>query len=88
MVGAAVKVDRSAKKTVKLLVEAGVDVIVMESDEDFIGQLEHVKWIKNQYSEVDVIAGNVATVRQAKLLIEAGADAIQITKESGPICMT
>ena len=88
MVGAAVNVDRAANKTVKLLVEAGVDVLVLESGKDFAGQLRLLKWIKNQYSEVDVIAGNVVTVRQAKRLIEAGADAIQIRKESGPICMT
>ena len=88
MVGAAVNVDRAARKTVKLLVETGVDVIVMESGEDFTGQLEHLKWIKKQYAEVDVIAGNVVTVRQAQLLIEAGADAIRIRKGSGPICMT
>ena len=78
MVGAAIKSDKIARKAVKLLVEAGVDVLVIESEESFEDQVSLLKWIKKTYSHVDVIAGNVGTKEEAKLLIAAGADAIRM----------
>ena len=78
LVGAAVKFDRNTKKTIRLLVEAGVNVLLLEAFEDFMDQLAILKWIKENHKGVDVIAGNVVTDRQAKRLIDVGADAIRM----------
>ena len=87
MVGAAVKVDKNARRTVKLLVEAGVDVLVIESENNIENQVALLKWIKGQYKHVDVIARNVITKEQSKLLIAAGADAVCVGMGSDSICI-
>uniref|UniRef100_A0A914ZCA3 Inosine-5'-monophosphate dehydrogenase n=1 Tax=Panagrolaimus superbus TaxID=310955 RepID=A0A914ZCA3_9BILA len=89
MVGAAINTRENSKKTVELLVEAGVDVLIIDSSNGASAyQVKLLKWIKETYSQVEVIAGNVVTMKQAKLLIDSGADALRIGMGSGSICIT
>uniref|UniRef100_A0A7E4ZRP2 Inosine-5'-monophosphate dehydrogenase n=1 Tax=Panagrellus redivivus TaxID=6233 RepID=A0A7E4ZRP2_PANRE len=89
MVGAAINTRESSHATVTLLVEAGVDVLVVDSSNGASQyQVDLLQWLKSTYPQVQVIAGNVVTMRQAKLLIDAGADALRIGMGSGSICIT
>ncbi|CAK5069137.1 unnamed protein product [Meloidogyne enterolobii] len=90
MVGAAVNTREGAKETIKELVKAGVDVLVIDSSNGAsIYQLELLSWIKQNFPEwPQVIAGNVVTMNQAKLLIDGGADALRVGMGSGSICTT
>ena len=86
-VGAAVGVKDM--KRVDALVEAGVDVIVLDSAHGHSkGIIETAKEIKAKYKHVDLIAGNVATSEATKALCEAGVDAIKVGIGPGSICTT
>lgn len=86
-VAAAIGVGNGIERAAAL-VEAGVDVIVVDSAHGHSqGILDLVKEIKNRF-EVDVVAGNVATKEATKALIEAGADAIKVGIGPGSICTT
>ena len=86
-VGAAVGVKDM--KRVDALVEAGVDVIVLDSAHGHSkGIIDTVKEIKAKYKNLDLIAGNVATAEATKALCEAGADAIKVGIGPGSICTT
>ena len=77
------------KDRAKALIEAGVDVLVVDSSQgDSCFQLEMVRWLKTNYPQIDVVGGNVVTVRQCKHLIEAGVDGIRIGMGVGSICTT
>jgi IMP dehydrogenase len=85
-VGAAIGVGQMDR--VKALVEAGVDVIVLDSAHGHSqGIIDTLKEIKANF-DVDVIAGNIATGAAAKMLIEAGADAVKVGIGPGSICTT
>jgi IMP dehydrogenase len=89
MVGAAVGVGEEALRRAEALVEAGVDVIVIDTAHGHSkGVLEMVEKLKSLYPELDVIAGNVATPEGTEALIKAGADAVKVGIGPGSICTT
>lgn len=88
-VGAAVGTGPETLDRVAALVEAGVDVIVVDTAHGHSKRvIQTVELIKSHYPELDVIAGNVATAEGTKALIEAGADAVKIGVGPGSICTT
>ena len=89
IVGGAVGVSKDLQKRAKLLVDAGVDVFVLDSAHgDSKGVVEAVKLLKKDFPKIDVVAGNVATATGAKNLVAAGADAIKVGVGPGSICTT
>ncbi|CAE8621300.1 unnamed protein product [Polarella glacialis] len=79
LVAAAVVPKPSEMERVRLLVEAGVDVIVLDAQSGGTSaQVDFLKKVKHAYPGLDVICGNVVTPRQAKVLIDAGADALRV----------
>ena len=88
-VGAAVGVGEDTIQRVELLVEAGVDVIVVDTAHGHSqGVLDRVKWIKKNFSNTEVIGGNIATADGAMALIDAGADGVKVGIGPGSICTT
>merc|ERR1711972_799765 len=88
-VAASVGTRPSDRDRVRALVTAGVDAIVVDSSQgDSMYQHEMVKWMKQEFPKLEVIAGNVVTKRQAKHLIDCGADALRVGMGIGSICTT
>lgn len=88
-VGAAVGVGEGTEERVAALVDAGIDVIVVDTAHGHSqGVLDRVKWIKRHYPQIQVIGGNIATADAAKDLIKAGADALKVGIGPGSICTT
>lgn len=88
-VGAAVGAGSDTPERVRALVKAGVDVIVVDSAHGHSKNvLRTVQWIKTQYPQVPVVAGNVATADGAESLMAAGADAVKVGVGPGSICTT
>ncbi|CAD7943727.1 unnamed protein product [Amoebophrya sp. A25] len=89
LVGAACSTRAEDEKRVAKLVEAGVDVIALDSSQgDSVWQVNFIRKIKQWYPNLEIIAGNVVTPRQARALCDAGADAIRVGMGSGSICTT
>ena len=87
--GAAVGITKNIMERVDALVNAKVDVIVVDSAHGHSKNiLDTVKAIKEKYPELQVIAGNVATGEATKALIAAGADAVKVGIGPGSICTT
>ncbi|RMG07050.1 MAG: IMP dehydrogenase [Planctomycetota bacterium] len=88
-VGAAVSTRDEDRPRVEALVEAGVDVVVVDAAQgDSVYEIDMIRWIKATFPDVDVIGGNVVTRAQARRLIEAGADGLRIGMGPGSICTT
>jgi IMP dehydrogenase len=88
-VGAAVGVGEGTEERVAALVEAGVDVLVVDTAHGHAqGVLDRVKWVKRNFPKVDVIGGNIATADAARALMEYGADAVKVGIGPGSICTT
>jgi len=88
-VGAAVGVGVGTDERVTALVNAGVDVLVVDTAHGHSkGVLDRVAWVKSHFPEVQVIGGNIATAEAALALVEAGADAVKVGIGPGSICTT
>ncbi len=88
-VGAAVGVGRDDEERLEMLVRAGVDVLVVDTAHGHSkGVIDRVRAIKNAFSGVQIIAGNIATAEAALALVAAGADAVKVGIGPGSICTT
>lgn len=89
LVGAAIGVTADALDRVKAVVEAGVDVIVLDSAHGHSKNIiNKVKEIKASFPDLPIIAGNIATGEAAEALIKAGADCVKVGIGPGSICTT
>lgn len=89
LVGAAVGVGAGTEDRVERLVDAGVDVIVVDTAHGHSqGVLERVRWVKRNYPRAEVVGGNIATAAAAKALVDYGADAVKVGIGPGSICTT
>lgn len=90
MVGAAVGVGKDSEERASALVDAGVDVLFVDSAHGHSrGVLDTVAHLKRRFKDrVDVVGGNVATAQGTKALIDAGADAVKVGIGPGSICTT
>jgi IMP dehydrogenase len=88
-VGGAVSTGEGTDERVAALVDAGIDVIVVDTAHGHSqGVMERVRWIKSNFDGVQVIAGNIATGEAAHDLVQAGADAVKVGIGPGSICTT
>jgi IMP dehydrogenase len=88
-VGAAIGVGEGTEERAELLVEAGVDVLVVDTAHGHSeGVIERVRWAKRAFPKVQVVAGNIGTGNAAKALADAGADAVKVGIGPGSICTT
>jgi len=88
-VGAAVGTGGDTEERVDALVNAGVDVLVVDTSHGHSqGVLDRVQWIKRKHPQVQVIGGNIATAEGAKALADHGADAVKVGVGPGSICTT
>ncbi len=88
-VGAAVGTGVGTEERVAALIQAGVDVLVVDTAHGHSkGVLERIRWIKQHYPDIQVIGGNIATKAAAEALIAAGVDAVKVGIGPGSICTT
>ena len=88
-VGAAVGVGEGTEERISALVDAGVDVIIIDTAHGHSqGVINRVMWVKQHFPNLQVIAGNIATASAALALVKAGADAVKVGIGPGSICTT
>jgi IMP dehydrogenase len=88
-VGAAIGVGEGTEERAAALVEAGVDVLVVDTAHGHAqGVLDRVKWVKRTFPRIQVIGGNIATASGAKALMDHGADGVKVGIGPGSICTT
>lgn len=89
MVAAAVGVGGDTEDRVTALVEANVDVIIVDTAHGHTkGVLDRIRWVKKNFPEVQIIGGNVTTGDGALALVDAGADGVKVGQGPGSICTT
>ena len=89
LVGAAVGVGAGTEERVERLLEAEVDVLVVDTAHGHSeGVLERIRWIKKHYPNAQVVGGNIATGDAARALMDAGVDAVKVGIGPGSICTT
>ena len=89
LAGAAVGVGGDTEQRIELLVDAGVDVLVVDTAHGHSeGVLSRVEWVKKHYPELQVIGGNIATPEAALALVDRGADGVKVGIGPGSICTT
>ncbi|MGN6280832.1 IMP dehydrogenase, partial [Frateuria sp.] len=89
LVGAAVGVGGDTEQRIEALVDAGVDVLVVDTAHGHSqGVIERAGWVKKRYPQVQVIAGNIVTGEAARALLDAGVDAVKVGVGPGSICTT
>ncbi|MEQ9231469.1 MAG: IMP dehydrogenase [Cyclobacteriaceae bacterium] len=88
-VGAAVGVTADINDRIKALINAGVDVVSIDTAHGHSrGVIESAKNVKKAFPDIEMIVGNVATAEATKALIDAGADAVKVGVGPGSICTT
>jgi len=88
-VGAAIGVGEGTEERAAAVVDAGVDVIVVDTAHGHSKNvLSRVRWVKRNFPKTQVIGGNVATAAGAKALVDQGADAVKVGIGPGSICTT
>ena len=88
-VGAAVGVGEGTEERVAALVEAGADVLIVDTAHGHAqGVLDRVQWIKKNFPDVQVVGGNVGTADGARALVDHGADGVKVGIGPGSICTT
>ena len=88
-VGAAVGTGPDTDDRVSALVEAGVDIVVVDTAHGHSkGVIDRVAWIRRKYPDLQIIGGNIATGDAALALVDAGADAVKVGIGPGSICTT
>jgi IMP dehydrogenase len=88
-VGAAVGVGGETERRVAALAEAGVDVVVVDTAHGHSqGVIDRVAWIRKNYPDLQMIAGNIVTADAARALRDAGVDAVKVGVGPGSICTT
>ncbi|MEL0168180.1 MAG: IMP dehydrogenase [Pseudomonadaceae bacterium] len=89
LVGAAVGTGPETPARVEALAAAGVDVIIVDTAHGHSkGVIDRVSWVKQNFPDIQVIGGNIATGAAAKALADAGADAVKVGIGPGSICTT
>ncbi len=87
--GAAVGAGAGTEERIEQLVDAGVDVIVVDTAHGHSkGVIDRVRWVKEHYPDLQVISGNIATAEAAKALLKAGTDGVKVGIGPGSICTT
>src|SRR5690349_2923116 len=88
-VGAAVGVGGDTEQRIAALVDAGVDVLVIDTAHGHSqGVIDRVAWVKKHYPQVQVVAGNIVTGEAARALLDVGVDAVKVGVGPGSICTT
>ena len=89
LVGAAIGTKKDTMERAEGLINAGVDVLVVDSAHGHSeGVLEQIRQIKSHYKDIQIIGGNIATAEGALALVKAGVDAVKVGIGPGSICTT
>ena len=88
-VGAAVGVGVGTEERVRALINAGVDILVVDTAHGHSkGVIDTVRWIKDNFRDIEVVGGNIATAEAAQALVDVGADGVKVGIGPGSICTT